>query len=169
MGLSRAIVFTGKILLSAMLLCSGFAQSIEVQEVIGRSRAAQTEAMSLFKELYLVEDSVLFPNRQQLRIYVTQPFGSLVKMNQLKLTFNSEPIAEHSYVPDEIKRFISSAHQHMVTLMIPAGEHKLGVRATGELGRRGVLEGELVFKKGEQPKFIEITIRRTSVRFREWE
>ncbi len=164
-------------LLVCLLLLGGIGTPHADEELIGRSRTIQIEAMELFKELYEMEESALFPSLQQLRIFITQPFGSLVKLQHLEVVanalslddLNNSPLAIHRFSETQNNRFVKGAYQHLVTASVPAGTHSLKIRVEGELGKQGVLEGEYTFEKGRRPKFIEVTIRRTMVRFRGWE
>lgn len=157
------------LLLCALLTPLSSALHANEMDVLGQSRATHVRAMALFQELYQMEEGALFPQRQQLRLFITQSFGALVKMQQLQVVIDDVLIAEHFYTPIEIQRFVNGAHHPILTTMIPSGKHLLSLWVTGELGHKGVLEGEFSFTKGDQPKFIEINIRRAMLRFREWE
>jgi hypothetical protein len=134
-------------------------------------------AVDLNRDLFLLEEELLFPANTQVAIFVSMDVGEFFGLDSVEVELDNKDVTNYLYTEREVDALIRGGVQRVYVGNVRAGEHELVALFTGEGPhtrdyRRGA---SLTFEKGIGPKFIELTIsdRENSLQpefvIREWE
>lgn len=134
-------------------------------------------AVDLNRDLFLLEEELLFPANTQVAIFVSVDVGEFFGLDSVELRLDGEDVTNYLYTDREVTALHRGGVQRLFVGNLRAGEHELVAVFTGEGPherdyRRGA---SLVFEKGIGPKYIELTISDREARLqpefvvKEWE
>lgn len=117
-------------------------------------------AVDLNRDLFLLEEELLFPANTQVAVFVSMDVGEFFGLDSVELTLDGEDVTNYLYTDREVTALHRGGVQRLYVGNMRAGEHELVAVFTGEGPhtrdyRRGA---SLVFEKGIGPKYIELTI-----------
>ncbi len=125
----------------------------------------KTQVMQLNRDLFLLEEDLLFPASTQLGIFVSMDAGVLMPLDAVELRMDGDKIGGHLYTERQIQAIQKGALQRVYEGNLKAGEHTLTVIFTGSFPqgqgsqdqpyRRAV---EYKFTKATDPVWLEIKI-----------
>lgn len=134
-------------------------------------------AVELNRDLFLLEEELLFPANTQVAIFISMDVGEFFALDSVELKLDDEDVSNYLYTDREVTALHRGGVQRLFVGNMRAGEHELIAVFTGEGPherdyRRGA---SLVFEKGIGPKYIELTISDRETRLqpefivKEWE
>jgi len=134
-------------------------------------------AVDLNRDLFLLEEELLFPANTQVAVFVSMDVGEFFGLDSVELRLDGEDVTNYLYTDREVTALHRGGVQRLFIGNLRAGEHELVAVFTGEGPherdyRRGA---SLVFDKGIGPKYIELTISDREARLqpefvvKEWE
>ena len=134
-------------------------------------------AVDLNRDLFLLEEELLFPANTQVAVFVSMDVGEFFGLDSVELRLDGEDVSSYLYTDREVSALHRGGVQRLFVGNLRAGEHELVAVFTGEGPherdyRRGA---SLVFEKGIGPKYIELTISDREARLqpefvvKEWE
>ena len=134
-------------------------------------------AVDLNRDLFLLEEELLFPANTQVAVFVSMDVGEFFGLDSVELTLDGEDVTNYLYTDREVTALHRGGVQRLFVGNLRAGEHELVAVFTGEGPhtrdyRRGA---SFVFEKGIGPKYIELTISDREIRLqpefiiKEWE
>jgi hypothetical protein len=117
-------------------------------------------AVDLNRDLFLLEEELLFPANTQVAIFVSMDVGEFFALDSVELKLDDEDVTSYLYTEREVDALHRGGVQRVYVGNIRAGEHELIATFTGggpheRDYRRGAT---LTFEKGIGPKYIELTI-----------
>ena len=83
------------------------------------------QAIALNRELFILEEELLFPPQTQLAVFVSVDAGSLFQLDSIVLKLNDESLDAHLYTASELAGLQRGAVQPLYKGNIRAGEHTL--------------------------------------------
>ncbi len=116
--------------------------------------------LELNRDLFLLEEELLFPANTQVAVFVSMDVGDFFDLDSVQIKLNDKDVSNYLYTTREVDALISGGVHQVFLGNLKAGEHELIAIFTGEGPhareyRRGA---SLVFEKGIGPKYIELTI-----------
>ncbi len=134
-------------------------------------------AVELNRDLFLLEEELLFPANTQVAIFVSMDVGEFFGLDSVELKLNDENVTNYLYTDREVTALHRGGVQRLYIGNLRMGEHELVAVFTGEGPherdyRRGAT---VVFDKGIGPKYIELSISDREVKLqpefivKEWE
>ncbi|MBN1237245.1 MAG: AraC family transcriptional regulator [Gammaproteobacteria bacterium] len=134
-------------------------------------------AVDLNRDLFLLEEELLFPSNTQVAVFVSMDVGEFFALDSVEISIDGKNVANYLYTDREVDALIRGGVQRIHVGNMRAGEHELVAVFTGHGPhardyRRGAT---LRFDKGIGPKYIELTISDRAERLqpefvvREWE
>lgn len=134
-------------------------------------------ALDLNRDLFLLEEELLFPANTQVAVFVSMDVGEFFALDSVELQLDGKDVSNYLYTERELDALLRGGVQRLFVGNVRAGEHELVAVFTGKGPherdyRRGA---SLVFEKGIGPKYIELTIsdRETKLQpefvVREWD
>ena len=120
----------------------------------------KTLVMDLNRDLFLLEEELLFPANTQVAIFVSMDVGEFFDLDSVQIKLNNQDVANYLYTAREVDALIRGGVQKLYLGNIRAGQHELIAIFTGHGPhqrdyRRGAT---IVFNKGIGPKYIELSI-----------
>ena len=160
-------------ILAALLSLPAFAQN---DGAVPAFAAAETDTMSrtldeevqdlkklavdLNRDLFLLEEELLFPANTQVAVFVSMDVGEFFGLDSVEIRLDDRDVTNYLYTEREVDALHKGGVQRVFVGNLRAGEHELVAVFTGDgPHERGYRRGaSLVFEKGIGPKFIELTI-----------
>lgn len=129
--------------------------------------ATKQQAIALNRELFLLEQALLFPPETELGLYLSIDTGQFFQLDSVQLILNDEPIAAHLYTASQRDALLRGAIQPLYTGNIDAGDHQLTVVFVGKGPdqrdyRRAV---DYRFTKTDKAVRLELQVRDRSENF----
>lgn len=117
-------------------------------------------AVDLNRDLFLLEEELLFPASTQVAIFVSMDVGEFFALDSVQLELDGDDVTNYLYTDREVEALHRGGVQRLYIGNVRAGEHELVAVFTGEgpherdYRRAAALE----FEKGIGPKYVELTI-----------
>ncbi len=120
----------------------------------------KTQVMQLNRDLFLLEEDLLFPASTQLGIFVSMDAGVLMPLDAVELRMDGDKIGGHLYTQQQTQAIQRGALQRVYEGNLKSGEHTLTVIFTGkgpqdQPYRRAI---EHKFSKATDPVWLEVKI-----------
>ncbi len=117
-------------------------------------------AVDLNRDLFLLEEELLFPANTQVAVFVSMDVGEFFALDSVEIKLDDKDVTNYLYTEREVDALHRGGVQRVYVGNLRAGEHELVAMFTGggthdRDYRRGA---SVVFEKGIGPKFIELTI-----------
>jgi hypothetical protein len=141
------------------------------------TQALKQEIIELNRELFTLEEELLFPAGTQVAVFVSADVGELFRLDSVRLQINGKPVANHLYTERELDALNRGGVHRLYIGNIRTGEHLLEAVFIGQgPSQRDYRRGAyLRMQKGLGPKFVELRIedstrkQQPEFNIREWE
>lgn len=90
------------------------------------------QVIALNRELFLLEQALLYPPETQLGLYVTVDQGKFFQLQGVQLLLDDEPVGSHLYTETELTALANGAVQPLLQTNVDAGKHRLTAIFTGK-------------------------------------
>lgn len=142
----------------ALLSSPVFAQ--QEQPLVDDVQTIKEQVLELNKDLFILEEELLFPSETQLSVYVSLDVGEYFKLDAVKLTVDGEMVSAYLYTDKQIDALRRGGIQRLYQGNIRGGEHEVvavftGFGPNGENFRRAT---DLIFQKDDDAKHLELKI-----------
>ena len=122
--------------------------------------ALKKEVLSLNRDLFILEEDLLFPPNTQFSVFLSMDAGALFSLDSVQLKINDKNIANHLYTERELAALKRGGVQRLYIGNLPSGEHEIvaiftGLGPSGRDYRRGE---SVVIEKTTEPQFVEFMI-----------
>jgi hypothetical protein len=166
-------------LLTGVMLVAGLFSPLAqpVGTVDSEVQVLKDEVLDLNRELFLLEEELLFPANSQVAFFISVDVGEYFALDSVNLKIDGKEVANYLYTEREVDAlFRGGVHRlHMENLKV--GEHELVAVFTGKgPHHRDYRRGATVsLEKGIGAKYVELSITDTVVKqqpefdIREWE
>ena len=117
-------------------------------------------AVDLNRDLFLLEEELLFPSSTQVAIFISMDVGEFFGLDSVEVKLDNKDVTNYLYTEREVDALIRGGVQRLYVGNLKTGEHELVAVFTGEGPhvrdyRRGAT---ITFEKGIGPKYIELTV-----------
>ena len=122
--------------------------------------ALKKEVLSLNRDLFILEEDLLFPPNTQFSVFLSMDAGALFSLDSVQLKINDKNIANHLYTQRELAALKRGGVQRLYIGNLPSGEHEIVAIFTGigPSGRDYRLGESVVIEKTTEPQFVEFMI-----------
>lgn len=153
--------------LSRLLLCFGVvvsamasAQEPTEQTMSDQVQDVKQQVLELNKDLFILEEDLLYPANTQVAVYVSLDVGYLFSLDAVKLTIDGDVVANYLYTERQVDALQRGGIQRLYTGNIKSGKHDVVAVFTGRgpHGRDFRRATNLQFSKGPAAKNIELKI-----------
>jgi hypothetical protein len=135
------------------------------------------DVVDLNKELFVLEEELLFPANTQVAIFVSMDIGEFFALDSLTLKIDNKEVANYLYTPREAEALLKGGVHRVYLGNLKVGEHQLVAFFAGKgPNQRDYKRGaNLKFEKGVGAKYLELKItdrqRRAQPEFaiKDWE
>lgn len=148
------------ILLLATITGNSIAAEQQTSQLEREVEALKKDAMDLNRELFILEEDLLFPANTQFSVFVSIDKGEFIELDSVQLKIDDKNVANYLYTDREVAALKRGGVQRLYIGNLASGEHELVAIITGKGPnqrdhRRGT---SLKFTKESEPQFIEIKI-----------
>ncbi len=122
--------------------------------------ALKKEVLSLNRDLFILEEDLLFPANTQFSVFLSMNAGALFSLDSIQLKIDDKNIANHLYTDRELAALKRGGVQRLYIGNLPSGEHEVIITFTGvgPKGRDYRLGESIVIEKTTEPQFVEFMI-----------
>ena len=118
------------------------------------------EVLDLNRELFLLEEELLFPANTQVAVFVSMDVGDFFNLDSVQLRIDDKPVSNYLYTEREVAALLRGGVHRIYLGNLKTGEHELTAVFTGQGPherdyRRGAT---LKVEKGIGAKFVELRI-----------
>ena len=119
------------------------------------------EVLKLNRDLFILEEDLLFPSSTQMNVYVSMDQSKYFKPDGVELKVNDQTVESHLYTPHEISALVRGGLQKLYQGNVKQGEHRLVAIFTGQgpENRPYKRAVEYVFEHSGDPVHLELTIQ----------
>lgn len=151
-------------LFAMILLCTVAGVSApEAEEIASLDEEIQSikqQTLELNRDLFILEEELLFPSNTQLAVFVSLDVGQFFKLDAVKLTVDGKVVTNYLYTERQLKALQRGGVHRLYMGNIKSGEHEIiavftGVGPKGRDYRRGT---ELTIEKTSGAKNLELKI-----------
>jgi len=123
--------------------------------------ALKKKVIELNRDLFILEEDLLFPANTQFVVYVSLDTGKFLQLDSIKLTIDEEVVAAHLYTESQTKALHNGGMQRLHIGNLKSGEHQMVVvlNGVGPNNKELRLASDLNFEKGSDIKSLEIRIK----------
>lgn len=151
----------------ALLLLAGPATAADpvpgatARDLDTRTQTLKKDVMDLNRDLFVLEEELLFPASTQTAVFVSLDVGRLFKLDSVQVKIDNEVVANYLYTPHEVEALARGGVQRLYVGNLRAGRHEIVAFFTGQGPhdrdyRRGATH---VFEKQTGPRYLELQIR----------
>ncbi|MCW8901036.1 MAG: AraC family transcriptional regulator [Gammaproteobacteria bacterium] len=118
------------------------------------------EVLDLNKELFILEEDLLFPANTQFSIFLSMDIGQLFDLDSVQINIDGKNISNHLYTQREINALKRGGVQRVYLGNIASGKHELVAFFTGKgPNKRAYKRGTTIeIEKTSSPLFVELKI-----------
>lgn len=136
------------------------AQSIETGEAAQEIERLKQEVIKLNRELFILEEDLLFPASTQVAIFVSVDIGKFFKLDSVELKLNGDEIAGFLYTERQRISLEKGGIQRLYQGNLKSGEHEvtaifIGLDREGRTVKRAV---NYLFEKEDDAIMIELKV-----------
>ena len=118
------------------------------------------QVLELNRDLFLLEEELLFPSNTQVSIFLSMDVGEFFQLDSVTLKIDGKEVANYLYTERELEALVRGGVQRLHIDNLRSGEHELVAFFTGKGPhdrdyRRGATT---VINKGLGPKYVELKI-----------
>ena len=123
-------------------------------------QALKKEVLDLNRELFVLEEELLFPANTQVAVFVSMDVGEFFALDSVTIKLDNKEVANYLYTPREAEALLKGGVHRVYIGNLKAGEHELIALFTGQGPNvRDYRRGATVrLEKGVGAKYIELKI-----------
>lgn len=168
----RGFVFVLSSLLMMVLLVGG--RAIASEDTERQNEEAQVEssstlvslevlkkkALSLNREMFILEEDLLYPAETQISVYLSMDVGEFFSLDATELKVNNKSVSSHLYTDRQVKALHRGGIQRLYLGNIENGHHELTAVFTGigPKNRPYKRATSVSFEKIDDPIMLELVI-----------
>jgi len=124
------------------------------------TQSLKDAVLELNKELFLLEEELLYPANTQVAVFVSMDVGQYFALDSVQLTLDGKEVSNYLYTEREVDALHRGGVQQLYLGNLKAGDHELVAIFTGKgPHERDYKRGAtLQFAKNIGSKFVELTI-----------
>ena len=135
------------------------------------------EVLDLNRDLFLLEEELLFPANSQVAFFVSMDVGEYFELDSINLKIDGKEVANYLYTEREVGALIRGGVHRLHMANLKTGEHELVAvfTGTGPNSRDYRRGATITFSKGIGAKYLELAItdrvmkQQPEFDIREWE
>ena len=162
----------------AGMVASAESQSREQFRALDKDvQSLKKEVLDLNRDLFLLEEELLFPANSQVAFFISMDVGEYFKLDSVSLKIDGKEVANYLYTDREVDALLRGGVHRVHMANLKTGEHELIAVFTGQGPhtrdyRRGA---NITIEKGIGAKYLELEItdrvkkQQPEFEIKEWE
>lgn len=140
-------------------------------------QALKKEVLDLNRELFVLEEDLLFPANTQIAVFVSMDVGAFFALDSVTLKVDNKEVSNYLYTAREAQALLKGGVHRVYVGNLKAGEHELIALFSGQgPNARDYRRGATIrFEKGVGAKYVELKISDRAIKgqpefvVKEWE
>jgi len=126
----------------------------------GRVQNLKKEILDLNRDLFILEEELLFPANTQFTVFLSMDTGQLFNLDSVQVKVNDKIVTNHLYTEQEASALFRGGVQRVYIGNLPSGRHEVVAFFTGQgpKGREYRRGTTIALDKSSTPKFVELKI-----------
>jgi len=126
----------------------------------GEVQGLRKEVLDLNRDLYLLEEELLFPANTQVAVFLSLDVGTFFELDSVQLKLDNKEVANYLYTDREVEALNRGGVHRVFIGNLKTGKHELVAFFTGKgPHERDYKRGaNLIFEKGVGAKYLELRI-----------
>lgn len=153
------------------------AEEQERQTLDARVQALKKDVKALNRDLFILEEELLFPSSTQLAVFLSVDVGDYFRLDSVELKIDDKVVANHLYTQREQEALGKGGVQRLYMGNVKTGKHELVAvfNGPGPNDRDYRRATTITFEKGTGVKYLELKIMDVSKKLqpefvvKEWE
>ena len=118
------------------------------------------QVLELNRDLFMLEEELLFPSNTQVSVFVSMDVGEFFKLDSVQVKIDGKEVADYLYTQREVDALVRGGVQRIHIGNLRTGDHELVAffTGTGPHGRDYKRGATTTIKKGLGPKYVELKI-----------
>ncbi|MGB5510735.1 MAG: hypothetical protein WBM87_03405 [Woeseiaceae bacterium] len=123
-------------------------------------QALKNEVLDLNRDLFLLEEDLLFPANSQVALFVSMDVGVYFELDSVTVKIDGKEVSNYLYTAREVDALIRGGVQRLHMANLKTGEHQLVAVFTGKgpHGRDYRRGATMTIDKGIGAKYVELKI-----------
>jgi hypothetical protein len=135
--------------------------SQDSQTTAERLEALKKEVLSVNRDLFILEEDLLFPASTQVAVYLSVDIGQFFALDNIKLKIDDQDVTHYLYTKNDVDALYRGAIQKLYLGNLATGKHEIVAIVIGKGPRdreyRKAVSFE--FNKSSDSKALEIQLR----------
>ena len=125
-----------------------------------QTQGLKSAVLDLNRELFLLEEELLFPSNTQVAVFVSMDVGEYFALDSVQLTIDGKDVDSYLYTEREVQALLRGGVHRLYLGNLKVGEHELVAIFTGQgpNGRNYRRGADMRFEKNIGAKFLELKI-----------
>lgn len=134
--------------------------SADTRTLDARVQELKKEVKALNRDLFILEEELLFPASTQLALFLSIDVGEFFRLDSVQVKIDDTVVANHLYTQRELGALERGGVQRLYIGNVKSGEHELvaSFRGPGPNNREYRRATTVKFTKGSAAKFMELKI-----------
>lgn len=98
------------------------------------------QVLDLNKDLFLLEEELLFPSNTQVAVFVSMDVGDFFGLDSVELKIDNKNVTNYLYTEREASALVKGGVQRVFVGNLKAGQHELVAVFTGEVRTRATID-----------------------------
>jgi hypothetical protein len=159
-GLTGILILCALLFVSFNALAADSGSSKRARTLDTKVQDLKREVKSLNRDLFILEEELLFPSSTQLAVFVSLDVGNFFRLDSIQLKIDNKIVSNHLYTKRELEALSRGGVQRLYLGNVKSGEHELiaifsGPGPNNREYRRGTT---LKFNKTSSAKYMELKI-----------
>ena len=176
--IKKSVVFIVILLLIPLALVSQTqAADNSAANLDDKIQSLKKEVMKLNRDLFILEEELLFPTSTQVAVFLSTDVGNYFKLDSVQLKIDDKVVANYLYTKQEREALSRGGVQRLFIGNVKKGKREIVAvfKGPGPNGREYKRATTHVFEKGSGTKYIELKITDVSQKLqpefivKEWE
>lgn len=138
----------------------------ELKSLDGRVQTLKKEVLEINRDLYVLEEELLFPANTQIAVFISVDVGDFFDLDSVQLKLDDKIVANYLYTRREVEALHRGGVQQLYIGNVTSGDHELvaifvGKGPNGRDYRRGA---DVKVEKGLGAKYLELKISDRSIK-----
>ncbi|MEP0355308.1 hypothetical protein [Paraglaciecola sp.] len=140
--------------------------NLDEKTVTQQLQALRKEVIALNRDLFVLEEDLLFPSSTQIVVYLSMNVGTYFNLDSVELKLDDKTVTHYLYTDKQIQALYKGGVQKLHIDNLGQGEHELTAFFIGKgpENREYKRATSLTFSKTAEPASVELSIVDSSVK-----
>jgi hypothetical protein len=125
-----------------------------------RIQDLKTQTVALNRDLFVLEEELLFPANTQVAVFVSVDVGEFFALDSITLKIDNKEVSNYLYTPREVSALLKGGVQRLYVGNLKSGNHELVAffNGKGPNDRDYRRAASIHFEKGLGAKYLELKV-----------